>query len=353
MDDLKTKNQKVMEEAGKAVVEEAVENFDDDISYEDPLESDLEVPSSGFFENEPSDDGQSSEEISSSVVDNTPQSGTIIKYKANGKEYEVDLSNEQAKQEIIKKLALAEGARKVFSDKAKMARELKKYQEEVKKSQEILPLWKKLEEIHNSGNNKMLWKAFTGEDFDAMLEREVEKRHLKQSASPEEAMLMEKEEELERVKYSQRQLEKKLEEKLNLASKQKLEAETQSLKSVLIPEFQKHVEQFNSYSKPAQNRLKKMLWGTTIDDLTKYAEQGYDVSNPRIFKKVLENNAKALQLLNNKGVNEKVNQVIENKKKEATENAQLASTKNYSNDTDLRELVKMDPKTLFDKMFKK
>lgn len=358
-------NPNFMEDAIKQAQTEAAEDaVVDPVTVDDSsdeFESDMEVPESSFFNNdgdeEPAPEPESGDlgQLSDDSLDDAeagdiPQTGAVHKYKADGKEFEIDLSTEEGQAEALKALSLVSGARKAFSAKAKLQKALKQERAKHTEVSEKVKLFDQLEKIHDSGDDRMIFKALTGKSLDDVIQRETEKARLRENATPEQLALLDKEDAYQKANARLQKLEAKSATDAEERAKDKVESSRQSMQSSLLPEFQKHTQQFSGHSQVTQNKLKKMLWKTTIDDLIGYAEQGYDVSNPRIYRKVMANNAKAMKVFSAKGASEGASKIIEGKKKEAVESAQAAASRNYPDKKQLKDLSKLNPLDLFNKL---
>lgn len=260
-----------------------------------------------------------------------------IKYKANGEEQEITL------EEAKKRLSLLEGSRKAFSDRAKLRKQYKEVKAQVDELQSYKDTFDKLERIKN--NPAQLFEAITGESYAEFLNRELEKRHAYQSATPEQQRAMEAEERL-RLIEQQMQLEKQDREKREQEAETKLfKAEKSQLQGRLEREFFKH--ELPNDNPQVANKLRKMLWRNALADLKDYHNNGYKLTD-KVIQKAFADNSSALQYYYGQQVEKGVSTAINKKKESAKEKAQIASTRNYQAPID-SSISKLDPMSLFNR----
>jgi hypothetical protein len=310
------------------------------------LDSDIEVES-GFWEDEESETEESPiEDTSEEADEEKPKAGQpkVVTYKANGQEVSITL-DEAGIAELQKKLPLVDGARKAFSDKARIEKELKTQADRVKELEEYKNGWDKLEAVRN--DRKKLWKLITGEDYDTALNREIERRSTYENATEAERRLMDIEAEREAEKAELQRLKSERESQTKTAEEKLYEAEKTDFKTKLESEFSK-------YSAPVEgdpavaNRIKKMLWTSAVADLKAYNKK-YGKVTQRMIEKAFGDNAAALQAAYNTTVEKRVQEASGKRQVEAKSKAQEAATKNYATKVE-DSWKKLDPMSLFRKM---
>lgn len=326
--------------AGAAMVQDdaAVESLlEGGESTPGALDETIEVESTFWEEANAAPVGDEKDKAPAAKVEDTdaPDDSQTITYRANGKDVKI------SREEAAKKLALVDGAKRAFDKQASLQKQLdavKKEQDELVKYRET---WEKLERIGK--DHKRLYETLTGERFDDMLSREMQRKSAYQNASEDERRAMDSEERLRTLESQAQQDRSERDKRVKDAEEREFKAETKYMQTQLEREFFKY--QFPDDKPNVSNQLKRMLWRSTVADLKDYDKQGHDVT-PDLIKRAFRDNATALQSFYKTEVDKGVKQVTEQKKKDATEKAQLASTRNYSN-TNVRDLAGKDPMSLF------
>lgn len=337
-DDMKAAAVEVVEDAAADSVIESSETGS-------PLEAtirDEDIPQP-FWENGEVDDvaqPEAKEKTGAQAKDDVSKNdgSRTISYKANGKEVKI------SEAEAAKKLALVDGARKAFSEKNRLEKKSQEQATEIQKLAEYKDTWQKLEALKD--DPRRLYEVISGESYDTFRKREAERWAAYQEASPEQQRAMDAEERMKSLENQIRRDREASEARLKEAETKEFATEQKHLNSKLEREFFKY--QFPEDNAQQSNRLKQMLWVGTLADIKKLHKAGYEVSDALIARTFKEN-ASALQAFYKKSVDKGVAEVTAKKKQEATEKAQLASTRNYA-DAPSAELTKLDPLTLFNRM---
>lgn len=326
-----------------AVVEGALETSEPDPE----LSSDVDVENDGFWHDNEDGVSASEEEASppSDDSDDVPQeqdSDGIIEYKVNGKSVKLDLSSDEDRAKLAKQLSLVDGARKAFSDKNKLRQQLKQERERAEEMNQYKSNWDKLESIKD--DRAQLFETITGESWDAMIQNEVEKRRLYDEADPATQRAMEYEERLQRAERERDRERKLRDEQFRKAEEMEYNAEKLGTRTKLEQEFRKY--EFKQPNEAANNRLRKMLWRSSLGDIQEYVKQGHEISE-KVVRKAFRDNAKALQSFYKTSVSRESKKQIQQQKQDTKQKAEEAATKNFSNNEDLSSLVGKDPMSIF------
>lgn len=325
--------------AGAAMTQEdaAIDALTEGESVPDALAETVEVESDFWGEGDvaPTDKGDTKAPAADAKDTAAPDSGQTIKYRANGKD--VTISHEEA----AKRLALVDGAKKAYDKAANLQRRLDEADKARAEDAKYRETWEKLERIGK--DPKRLYETITGERFDDMLARELQKRDLYQNASEEERRVMDSEERIKALEAQSAADRAERDRRVKEAEEREFAADTRYTQTQLEREFFKYT--FPEDKPNVANQLKRMLWRSTVADLKDYNKQGHEVT-PDLIKKAFRDNAVALQSFYKSEVDKGVKQVTDKKKADASEKAQLASTRNYSN-TNIKELASKDPMALF------
>jgi hypothetical protein len=300
---------------------------------------DVEQSEGGFWdedetqgsESESSSSEQTSENAEGEDDSQSQASVSTHTYKANGQEYEVDFGSEEGIQKAIKALEMVEGARKAWSDRAKLQKKLKDIESSSAEQGKIVSMWNQMRGLVESGDTATLYKVITGEDLETMIERESKRSELKKQAqnNPDLMRNLERDDELDKIRRSHAKLEYESKQRTAKLEEQEVQQEFQNFQDMYTPVFMEHVAQFDGLEESSKNKLYKMLWKSSLDELKELDEQGFDVRKPSTYRKVFESNAKALMIYNVKGSQAKADKIIEDKKKVAKNEAQLASSNKY------------------------
>lgn len=274
-----------------------------------------------------------------SAKDDGPQT---IKYKANGEEVEISV------EEAAKRLSLADGARKVFSDNDKLRKTNKQLVEENKANKEIVDLWNKLEAVKD--DERQLYNMITGRNFDEIIRKEAQWLLDYRDASPEEQRAMEAERVAEDAKRSLALRDKDAKKADERREQERYEIQKSRVFGAMEAEFRKH-ELPEGVDPAAGNRLKKMLWRNSIEDIKDLKRQKQPITASAIAR-VFAENAAALKSFSRTVETQQVKEEVV-KEKVATEKAKAASTKNYPKTTVDQDIAKLNPLDMFYKLRRK
>jgi hypothetical protein len=298
------------------------------------IESDIEVPSTWANE---------VPETKKVVVESqeAPKPSETIKFKANGEEIEISL--EEAKQ----KLSLVEGSRQALQDRAKLSKELKELRKQAQELAEYKDTWEKLEAVKH--DRKQLLELITGESYDDVVAREAERRELYRNGTDEQKQLLEYAERVQRLEREREVDQKRRDTEMTRIEQAKFDAERDRVKTAMEREYFKH-KLPEGLDPAAQKKLGAMVWQQSVADLKSYYNQYGKITN-KMVEKAFADNASLLTHSVAKSADKHASVVSEERKKQAVEKAQIASTRNYDSG-DLSKLTGMNPNQLFD-FFKK
>jgi hypothetical protein len=308
-------------------------------------DDDIEVPS---FLDEDDEDGDiadsNGEEVETEAPESTPPSNEdVFEYTANGETFSA------TRDEAIKALSLMKGARKAFSDRARLSRE--KRQWEKKEKPELLKYKEYWEKVMDDNPHKV-FENLTGQKFDDILDKEVKKRQMLEYATPEEKRLIEYEDRISSLTRQQEAWKKEQEERQSQFEQQQFQSEVENLNSIAQPLFDQYSEGFSQFSEARQNKLGKMLWRNTIRDVQDAVRDGHKVSR-RLVNKLFKDNASAILDGFETKVQEGVQQSIKQHSSQAKAKAQAASQQNYNKVKVGKELTQLNPADLFRQLTRK
>ena len=308
-----------------------------DTTTPEELEATVDVPESAFWDENVAAD---SDDIAEPEPDlEVPHSdGETLTYKVNGREQTVSL------EEAKKLLSHVGGAKKAFSDKAKMRRQLDKAKAE---REELLPYKEAMDKLEKyKDDHDELVRVLTGKSLDDLAQQKAERLRVYEAATPEERQLLDYEARMQALEAKQAREIAELERKLQEAEAREYAAEEKQLYGKLEREYHKY--ELPAADPAVKNRLGKMLWRNAIADLKEFDEAGYEI-NEKVIRKAFKDNYSALNNLYGEEVERGMQQKTTAKRIAAKEKAQLASTRNYTPTID-KDLVGLNPTDLFKKL---
>lgn len=236
---------------------------------------------------------------------------------------EVDFAD---KDKLTKYVQMAHGARKWQAERDQARAQV----EEVRgKLTELESNWKVMNEVFQNKGVEGLIDLLEGKEgaYKERLQREIQKAQFLENASPEELEAYKQREaytqtqkELERIRRENEEFKTKMQQ-------EKEQAELAAIESRVHPVFDRYRFADKLDSADDEQMFDEMLWTSAIKRLEPYEEQG--ALTPEIIER--EFRAVASSIRNRIGLQaeKKASKVIEQKKKEATENVQAKVMSGY------------------------
>lgn len=277
-------------------------------------------------------------------------SKAIREIKANGKTHTVDMSDQNAVDQL---LSLGIAARQVFTDRDKLSKTVKAKDSQISDLQKYKDLWNKLEARKN--DKEGLYEQIFGEKWADAVAAAAKQQAAYENASPEERRWMDYQKQLEQQKKMLADQQRDWEAKQTELQAKQHQAELKELRGQMLPEFSKY--EFTSKVKDQNlaEKLNKSLWRLTIADLKERFGDSDEIPGHEI-RKAFRDTHDMLWASQKTAAKQEVKQVVDKKKAAARQQAQQASTRNYSsskgdpNGADLAQLAK-DPVKLMRRMF--
>jgi len=246
---------------------------------------------------------------------------TVTDEQGNRRKVEVDYSNREA---VKKAVLLANGARKWQAERDKALAEKKAYEAELSKIKED---WANLDRAFNEGPEKLLEMLKPGA-LQEIVSKHIERQEFLKHASPEEIKALEAQERADRTAKELEKIRKEQEEFKKQVMGEKEQAEEKALESKIHPIFDKY--RFADKLGDAQDELlfDKMLWTTALERLEQYETQNVAIT-PELIDKEFRNVAGSIRKRINVQAEKKAGKVVEQKKREATENVQAKVMSGY------------------------
>jgi hypothetical protein len=271
---------------------------------------------------------------------------TVTDETGKKRKIEIDYSN---REQVKRAFAAAAGMRKFQAERDK---EIQGRKEIETRLQERERDWNSLEQAFQQGPEHLV-DLISGKQgaFRELLEKEIQKRDFLRNASPEEIQALEAREQADMTKKELEKIRKENEEFRNKMSAEREEAETRALESRVHPAFEKYRFAGRLGNATDEHLFDEMLWNSSLKRLEQYETQGLSLS-----PELVEKEFKAVYSVLSKRINglaqKKASQVVEQKKREATENVQAQVRGAYSGNSETEKLKKMISAGDTDSIFK-
>ena len=315
---------------------ETVRQYDPDQDESAPLASQSEESSFSLAEDSEGDTSVDQEAGAADPTAKPPVSGgkeSIVVTDEKGKRrIEVDFNN---KDQIKKYVQMAHGARKWQAERDQAINKAKEVESQYTA---LRGNWDVLEQAYQTSGIEGLVDLLEGKQgaFSEWEKSRIDRYEMLKKASPAERELYEaKERELSR----QREIEKIRKENEDFKSKvmqEKETAELKSLESTVHPVFDRYRFADKLGDSDTEQMFDEMLWNAALKRLEPYEEKGLPITADlveREFKSV----STALRKRINVQAEKKAAKVVEQKKREATENAQAAVSSGYRSSSVAKE----------------
>lgn len=245
---------------------------------------------------------------------------------------EVDWNN---KDQLRKYVQMAYGARKWQAERDQA---ISKSKDLEGKYGSLKQNWDVLEEAFQNQGEEGVIDLLVGRKgaFQERVKQEIAKQEFLRNASPEEIELHKAKEaaqardrELERIRRENEEFKKQVQDERETAELRSYEAKAH-------PAFDKYRFADKLGNPDTEHRLDKMLWGSALESLMPYEEQGLEIT-PEMFERAFRSEAMALRSMINMQAEKKASKAIEQRKQEATENVQAKVMSGYRNNDSSKE----------------
>lgn len=327
---------------GSGFTEEAVDSrsvgADADLDGENSIHADdstsdaEEVSLLGQNESEASKEGdtppdsQASGEAKAPGKSETPSAKEVILVTDDKgrRKVEVDFNN---KDEVKKYVQMAFGARKWQAERDQAIQSRKQLETQLAEKDKITAT---LEATWAERGHEGLVDLLAGKQgaFQDLVNKEIQKREFLKNASPEEIESFRAREAAEAHKREVEKMRKENEDFRKQIAAEKEEADLRAMESRVHPAFDKYRYAGKLGDEHDEQLFDTMLWNTTIDRLTEYENQGQAITPEMIQNEFREVSARLNKRI---GVQAEktVAKVMEQKKREATENVQAKVMSGY------------------------
>jgi hypothetical protein len=287
---------------------------EEDSSSKEQDENDSEDSPSEAKSNSPADKKTSG---SKEVITVTDESG-------KKKKVEIDYSDRAA---IRKAHEMMYGARKWQAERDKALASSKEVQS---KLGELESNWEVLNKTFQEGGVEGLIDLLQGKPgaYKEVIKKELARAKFFETASPEEIESLQAKEASERQARELEKIRKENEDFRKQMQQEKEQAELASLESRIHPAFDKYRFADKLGSAEDEHMFDEMLWNTAMKRLESYEEQGLDLV-PELVEKEFRTVATSLRNRIGMQAEKKAAKVVEQKKREATENVQAKVRSGY------------------------
>lgn len=285
-------------------------------------------------EDTPQDSGEQSDSTDSSVEAKSEEAPaktsskeivTITDEKGK-RRVEVDFSD---KEQVKKYVQMAHGARKWQAERDRALSEKKELET---KHSEMGKNWDVLNRVFQEQGAEGLVDLLAGKKgaFEDVVKQKIQRAEFMRTASPEEIEALQFKEKALKQEQELAKMRQENEEFKKSISEKEEKAELNALESRINPAFDKYrfADKLNG-DLETEAILDEMLWGSTMKRLEAYEEKGIPISQElanKEFAAVSSNLRKRINMQAEK----KAEQVVTQKKVEATEHAQTAAKKGYA-----------------------
>lgn len=278
-------------------------------------------PSQSDDEENSSEDSQTDQSKTSSdnvdFISVTDHQGRKVKVK-------VDYSD---KDSIKRAYSMAAGARKWQVERDNLKKELDSFRGTAGKKVEN---WDIIDKAYKEGGVEGLVNFLQGDSqaFDRLVDQRLKDREWRANATPEELALQEARTAQQRKDGEMEQLRKELEELKQGQMANKEEAELSSLKSAINPVFDKY-RFADKLGDPAKEyKLDKMLYREAMEVLEALPDDA-DIT-PDVVNRAFKDTANEIRSLINQQASQKADKIVAEKRRNATETAQVKAQKSIA-----------------------
>ena len=252
---------------------------------------------------------------------------------------------------IKKAFEMMHGARKWQAERDRLASAEKDLSEKYKKVSTVMDA---LEEAYRNGGELGVIDVISGKPGASaeFIRRQVDRAKFLERASPEEKEQLAQKERLEHLEREHQRLRSEGEEREKRISLEREAAELQNMESRVHPSFEKYRFEGKLGSAEDEDMFDEMLWNTALKRLKPYEEKGVEITKELVdqeFRTV----ASALRKRVGAAAEKKAAQVVDQKKREATENVQASTMNAYSKGGAAAEAQDMIKRGDFFSLFKK
>ena len=236
------------------------------------------------------------------------------------------------KEQLKKYIHAAAGMRMFQAERDKIKQEYKALSD---KHKDIEDSWGAVKKAYSEEGLKGLVNLLTNrpDGYDLFLQQELNKIQRRAEASPEELRQMDLEERLERESKERQKLEKQIQENLTRAEQQRLDAQKTEFLSRAETVFDKVRFAGKLGDEQAEDALDASIWSQTMSRLQAYPEDVEITS--ALLEKEFKQVASTYRKVINQQAEKKTNQVINQKRANAAEQAAAIASRGYKQNAEV------------------
>lgn len=272
---------------------------------------------------------------------------TVSDEKGNRRKVEIDYQDRAA---IKKAFEMMHGARKWQAERDRHQSELKKIEPEYKQLRQVVDaLEKAFEESGEEGVIDLIaGKPGHSKEY---IKRQVDRAKFLEGASPEQIAQLQQKERLEKLERDNAKREREsIEREKRIAEKEEA-AQKAEVQSRVNPVFDKYRFDGKLGDPDAEAAFDRTLWLDTMELLKPYEEQGLEITSELVDSKFREVSSRMRKYMS-KQVEKQATRVVEQKKQEATENAQASAVQAYRSGGQRQEAESLIKQGNFRDLFK-
>lgn len=249
---------------------------------------------------------------------------TVSDDQGNKRKVEIDYSNRAS---IKKAFELMHGARKWQAERDRATATEKEIRAKYETDRKVLDA---LEAAYEQRGELGVIDLIAGKQgaSDEFVRRQIERAKFLEKASPAEKEQLAQKERLEQLEKQLAKQEKEGQSREERVKAERQAAEIETLKSRVHPSFEKYRFDGKLGDEATEDMFDQMLWNTAMSNLKPYEEKGLEITREMVEKE-FRNVSTTLSKRINMQAEKRATKAVEQKKTEATENAQSATNAAY------------------------
>ena len=248
---------------------------------------------------------------------------TITDENGRKRKVEIDYSNREA---IKKAHLMSAGARKWQAERDQAIKTRDEVRSQLEQRNKD---WSTLESAFQKGP-EALYDLLAGQRgaFDSLINQKIQRAEFLKTASPDQVKALEAREQAEQQARELDKIRKENSEFKKQVTEERETAELRSLESRVNPVFDKYRFADKLGNQDDEHMFDEMLWNSALKRLEPYEEQGLEIT-PELVDREFRTVASAIRRRIGVQAQKTASRTIQQKKQEATENAQAATKAAY------------------------
>lgn len=254
----------------------------------------------------------------------SPKESITISDDKGRRAVEVDFGN---RDQMKKYVQMAYGARKWQAERDESRKESSGLRDQIG---EMRSNWDALEGAYQKQGVEGVIDLLEGRPgaHKAWIQKQVERQDFLRKASPEEIESLQAREQVDQTRRELDRIRKENEEFRKSMTSEREKADLAATQSVVHPVFDRYRFNGKLGNTDHEHRLDTMLWNSALKSLEPYEERGLPITS-ELVDKAFRAEAAALRNIIGNQAERKASKVVEQKKREATENVQAKVLSGY------------------------